>query len=297
VIDKLGTLMAQSLTLDSALATLVTLAEAIPDAIVFAVDCRYHYTFYNAKHAAVMNAIWGVDIEVQRNMLEVIGNDEDRNKAKANFDQALSGNRVRMLEAYGDETLSRSYWDNTYDPIRDQTGQVIGVLVQCLDVSEKKRDEALIVQQRNELEKLIADRTLQLTEKVDLIQQLSAPIIPIWDGVLVVPLVGGLNEQWGERIMTDVLESIQRLATREILFDITGLRDVDAIASERLLRMISAAKLLGTGCAVVGVSPEVARMLVQIDAPLTGVPTYGTLRDGLRAALKRLSLYVVRREQ
>ncbi len=290
-------LMANTLTADSARAALVTLVEGIPDAIVFGLDLQYRYTFYNRKHAGVMKAIWGTDIEVGRSMLDVIGSSVDREKAKVNFDQALSGSRVRMLEAYGDEALGRNYWDNIYEPIRDQDGQVIGVLVQCIDVTEKKRDEALIVQQRSELEKLVAQRTLQLTEKVDLIQQLSAPIIPIWDGVLVVPLVGGLNEAWGERIMTDVLESIQRLATREILFDITGLRVVDALASERLLRMISAARLLGTGCAVVGVSPEVARVLVQIDAPLTGVPTYGTLRDGLRAALKKLSLYVVRREQ
>lgn len=290
-------LMANTLTTHSAQAALVALVEAIPDAIVFGLDAQYRYTFYNGKHAAVMKAIWGIEIELGCCMLDVIGKTEDREKAKANFDQALRGSRVRMLEAYGDEALSRSYWDNIYDPIRDQEGQIVGVLVQCIDVTEKKRDELLIAQQRRELETLVAERTLQLTEKVDLIQQLSAPIIPIWDGVLVVPLVGGLNEEWGERITTDVLESIQRLATREILFDITGLRVVDALASERLLRMISAARLLGTGCAVVGVSPEVARVLVQIDAPLTGVPTYGTLRDGLRAALKKLSLYVVHREQ
>jgi anti-anti-sigma factor len=280
---------------DLAPTLLSAIGDAIPDAILFALDRGYQYTFFNKKHAIVMKAIWGVDIGVGLSMLEVIGLPEDRAKAKANFDHVMTGERVRMIEAYGDEALQRSYWDNIYDPIVGSNGDVIGVLVQCFDISEKKRNELIIEQQRRELEQLIEDRTQQLQEKLALIQQLSAPIIPIWDGVLVVPLIGGLDEERGERVTNDVLDSIQRLATREILLDITGLRKVDTTAAERLLRTISAARLLGAGCAIVGVSPDVARTLVQIDAPLAGVPTYGTLRDGLRAALRKMAFEVVRR--
>jgi len=286
-----------SVDAEAAVAILSALGEAIPDAIVFALDRRYRYTFFNQKHAAVIKAIWGVDIHLGLDMLEVIGKPDDREKAKANFDHVMTGHRVRLIEEYGDEALQRNYWDNIYDPIRDENGEIIGVLVQCIDVSEKKRNELIIAQQRSELEMMVEARTKELSEKLDLIQQLSAPIIQIWDGVIVVPLVGGLDDARGERVTNDVLASIQRLSSREILFDITGLRAVDAAAAERLLRTISAAKLLGAGCAVVGVSPDVAQTLVEIDAPLAGVPTYGTLRDGLRAALQKMALEVVRRRR
>lgn len=280
---------------ETAVVILSALGDAIPDAILFALDREYQYTFFNQKHAAVIKAIWGVEIALGLSMLEVIGKPDDREKAKVNFDHVLAGNHVRVVEEYGDEALQRSYWDNIYDPIRGAEGEVVGVLVQCIDISEKKRNELIIEQQRVELERMVEERTSQLAEKLDLIQQLSAPIIPIWDGVLVVPLVGGLDDVRGERITNDVLTAIQRLSTQEILFDITGIRAVDASAAERLLRTISAARLLGAGCAVVGVSPEVARTLVEIGALLAGVPTYGTLRDGLRAALKRMAFEVVRR--
>lgn len=284
-----------SLREDLAPTLLSSLSDAIPDAILFALDREYRYIFFNQKHAFVIKAIWGVDIQLGLCMLDVIGLPDDREKAKKNFDDAIAGQRVRLVEAYGDEALQRSYWDDIYDPLKDSQGEIIGVMVQCLDISEKKRNEIIIEQQRLELEQMVEYRTLQLQEKLDLIQQLAAPIIQIWDGVVVVPLIGGLDEERGERVTNDVLDSIQRLAIREVLLDITGMRSVDASAAERLLRTIRAVGLLGAGCAVVGVSPEVARMLVQIDAPLVGVATYGTLRDGLRAALRKLAFEVVRR--
>lgn len=278
-----------------AYALVLAISDSVPDSIIFSLDRNYCYTFFNTKHAIVMKAIWGVDIYLGLNMLEFISVPEDREKAKRNFDHALSGDLVHLTEAYGDEALQRSHWDNIYAPLRDIHGEIIGVLTQCFDISEKVRQETTIRQQREELERMVEDRSRQLDEKVALIQQLSAPIIPIWDGVLVVPLVGGLDEERGEHVTTDVLDAIQRLSTQEVLLDITGLKRVDATAAERLLRTISAARLLGAGCSVVGVSPEVARTLVQIDAPLTGVATYGTLRDGLRAALRKMAFEVVRR--
>ena len=263
---------------------------------MFVLDRAYRYTYFNPRHEGVMQAIWGANIRLGMNMLEdVIKSPADRLKARVNFDRALDGEAFTVVEAYGDVELQRSYWENVYAPVRDEDGKAIGVFVQVKDVTTEKRNEALVAEHQAQLEEMVAARTAELEEKVALIQALSAPIIQVWDGVLVVPLVGTLDERRGERVTNDVLEAIGRLQTREVLLDITGMRTVDESAAHHLLRTISATRLLGAGCAVVGVSPEVARTLVGIDAPITGVPTYGTLRDGLRAALRRMAFEVVRR--
>lgn len=279
---------------DTAVDVLRALGEHCPGAIVFALDRGYRYTFFNARHAGVMQAIWGEPIALGRSMLEVIRSDEDREKARKNFDRALAGEALTVVEAYGDEALQRSFWENIYAPVRGSGGDVIGVLVQVTDITARKRSEELAQEQQARLEEMVAQRTAELEEKLALIQALSAPIIQVWDGVLVVPLVGGLDWEQGGQVTAEILAAIERLGTQEILLDITGLRQVDEGAAHHLLRTISAARLLGARCAVVGVSPEVARTMVLLDMPLAGIDTYGTLRDGLRAALRRMSYDVIR---
>ncbi|MDC0746360.1 STAS domain-containing protein [Polyangium mundeleinium] len=281
----------------TAMAVLRAIGENIPGAIMFALDRDYRYIYFNPRHEGVMRAIWGADIRLGLSMLEVIKASADREKARLNFDRALAGEAFTVVEAYGDEALQRNYWENVYAPVRGEDGAAIGVFVQVKDVTTEKRNEALVAEHRAELERMVAARTAELEEKIALIQAISAPIIQVWDGVLVVPLVGTLDERRGERVTDDVLAAIQQFQTREVLLDITGMRSVDESAAHRLLQTISATRLLGAGCAVVGVSPEVARTLVGIDAPLSGVPTYGTLRDGLRAALRRMAFEVVRRRK
>ncbi|KJV05765.1 PAS domain-containing protein [Methylocucumis oryzae] len=65
--------------------------ESSPEVIVFALNCEYHYLAFNDKHRATMQAIWGKDIAVGMNMLDVIGTHPDREKARQGFDRALSG--------------------------------------------------------------------------------------------------------------------------------------------------------------------------------------------------------------
>ena len=59
--------------------------------VIFTLDENYCYTSYSAMHANVMKKIWDVDIRVGLNMLTVIMDDLDRDKAKKNFDRALRG--------------------------------------------------------------------------------------------------------------------------------------------------------------------------------------------------------------
>lgn len=103
--------------------------------IVFALDKSYRYTAYTKSHFQVMKQIWGAEIHPGANMLQYLS-PEDAAKAKHNFDRALSGERFTIVEEYGSEDLTRSFWEDRYDPMYDSEGNVSGVVVFVLDVSE-----------------------------------------------------------------------------------------------------------------------------------------------------------------
>jgi len=88
-----------------------------------------------------MKTIWGVDIQHGMNMLEVISNDEDREKARANFDKALDGLYFTRVEEYGDKAHARTFFENRYGPVKDSAGTIIGLSVFVIDISELKHKE------------------------------------------------------------------------------------------------------------------------------------------------------------
>ena len=136
--DVTGTTMRDRETKEKS-ALLAAVLESSPDVIVFALDHDYRYMAYNKRHADTMKQIWGREIAVGSRMLDLIGLDDDRARAKAHFDLALSGGTFAVTEKYGDERLDRLSWQDYYSPIRSPEGTIIGMTCYCLNVTEQER--------------------------------------------------------------------------------------------------------------------------------------------------------------
>lgn len=121
-------------------AILNSILEGPENIIAFSLNRKYQYIFFNEAHRKTMKNIWGVDIETGRSMLEYISFPEDKEKAKINFDRALSGQNFIEIEAYGDEALDRNYWENIYNPIQSDNN-IIGLTVFCIDITDRKKAE------------------------------------------------------------------------------------------------------------------------------------------------------------
>ena len=120
--------------------------------VVFALDKDYRYLAFNQNHKKTMKAIWGVDIEIGANMLDYITDPADRNKAKRNFDRALAGEHLVIVEAYGDNDLQRRYYEDHYSPIRGEDTSFIGLTVFLFDITDRRRMEEELQQTNQDLE-------------------------------------------------------------------------------------------------------------------------------------------------
>lgn len=265
---------------------LTALGEHVPGTNVYALDRDYRYTYFNTRHAGIMLALWGERPGLGVCLLDLLPDASERERTRRSLDRALAGEVFSLIEVFGDED-DPGYWELMYAPVLAGDDEVSGVLVQVTDITARARAEAEAQRQHERLERLVAERSAELAEKAALIQSLTAPILRVWDGVLVVPLAGELDQYKATQAIGDVLAEIQRQRARELLVDITGLRSVDADAAAHLAGMARAVGLLGARCAVVGVRPEIAEALVDLDLSL-GAATFGTLHDGLRAALVRM---------
>jgi anti-anti-sigma factor len=120
-----------------------------------------------------------------------------------------------------------------------------------------------------------------------LIRELSTPLIPVSDAVMIVPLIGAINTARATQITEAVLDAVSRQHTRILIIDITGIAVVDTSVINYLLQMAQAAQLLGTTVLLVGISPEVAQTIVHLGVDLSRIVTRSTLQAGLEYAARK----------
>ena len=124
-----------------------------------------------------------------------------------------------------------------------------------------------------------------LREREQTIEEVSTPVVPVLDGVLVVPLIGSLDTERTSRATRAVLSEVTRQGARICILDITGARLVDSHAVTNLTNLVQALKLVGAEAYVTGVGAQVAQTLVGLGLDLRGLRTYRTLAQALAALL------------
>jgi rsbT co-antagonist protein RsbR len=159
-------------------------------------------------------------------------------------------------------------------PLKDADGKIIGGLEFILDITERVRNEELVREQ---------SRT---------IREISTPAIKLWDGVVILPVVGVVDSMRAQQMMERMLTKITETACRVIILDIQGVAAVDTAVANHLIKITKATKLMGCKCIISGISPAVAQTLVQLGIDMGGIETNSTLRDALADAFITLGLEV-----
>ncbi|WP_438011739.1 STAS domain-containing protein [Sorangium sp. So ce321] len=179
-------------------------------------------------------------------------------------------------------------------PVPDAADSFEGVLFQFAvpEAAEIQHKYEALIEEQRALQTSLEARNRELEETVrliaaqrDAIQAMSVPVIRVGDGVLCLPIVGMIDDARAAALLERLLEAIAAQQAAQVLLDITGVPALDARAAAQLIKAASAARLLGASCTLVGVSPSLARTLVELGIDLGGLDTAATLAEGLTRAL------------
>jgi rsbT co-antagonist protein RsbR len=173
-------------------------------------------------------------------------------------------------------------------PIRDQQGHVQGFLLLVRDVTAVHAAERALHERQRELEHTVGalqDAYAAQQQLIEQVRVLSMPIIPVLDGVIVVPLIGTIDGQWRAAFTNRLLEGIEQHRARLALLDLTGLSTLDQEAADAVAHGVQSARLLGASVMLIGVRPETAHALVMFNLELSIVGTAPTLASALTSQL------------
>jgi PAS domain S-box-containing protein len=175
-----------------------------------------------------------------------------------------------------------------YCTARDITEQKRLELELRASIEQIRAASVAFEQQNRELEREIEERTraeAELRKQEEALRDLSAPILRVADGVLLLPVIGKLDAGRARTMMESLLSAIVQSASSVTILDLTGVGAVDAATSEHLLEIVRAVGLLGSRCLVSGIPPAVARTMVELGIDIGKLRTFGTLAEALESAL------------
>ena len=158
----------------------------------------------------------------------------------------------------------KQFWANVIiSALHDKDGALRGFAKVTRDLTESKQAEEQIRQQGKE------------------IMELSTPVMQVWQGVVVAPLIGSLDSNRTQQFMERLLGRIVETNSPVALVDIMGVPTIDTQTAQHLIETISAVRLLGAQVVLTGVWPAIAQTLVHLGIDLAGIMTRSSLAAGL----------------
>ena len=133
-----------------------------------------------------------------------------------------------------------------------------------------------------------------IAEQSDTLLQMSTPVTQVWEGILLLPIVGIMDSKRSRDVMTVMLTTIERTRARSIILDIGGVAVVDTAVANHLIKITKATMLMGCECTVSGISPAIAQTIVELGIDVGDIRTTATLSDALQYAFERTGIAISR---
>jgi rsbT co-antagonist protein RsbR len=222
-----------------------------------------------------------------------------------NYIEVLETGSVEALEAYAQDLSERII------PRGVETNEVIGIVLLLRDVLarslfEKYQKDFELLNRvldayepaANRIANTVAVSFVQQRERVirqqqDAMRELSTPVLQVRERVLVLPIIGILDNQRAQQLTEQLLTGIRTHRAKVVVIDITGVSDVDEPVANHLVQTVDASRLMGASVILTGVSPEIAQTLVTIGVDLSKMNTIGDLQGGVEEAERLVGLNVI----
>ena len=157
----------------------------------------------------------------------------------------------------------------------DAAGRVAGVFAIVRDISRRQMIEK---ESRRQQEAIL---------------ELSTPALRVWEGIVLMPLIGTIDTRRAQQVMENLLQKIVSTESQVVILDIAGVPVMDTRVAQHLLTTVQAAGMLGAKTIITGVSPATAQTMTKLGLNLSHLTCKGSLREGLKEALNILGLKVV----
>ncbi|HEX4622652.1 MAG TPA: STAS domain-containing protein, partial [Myxococcaceae bacterium] len=230
---------------------------------------------------------------VENDLLQAMTHDEIFAEATSVYDNYLDALETGTLEAL--QAYARNLSERII-PRGVETEEVVGIVLLLRDALARSlfakyhSDFAMLNRVLNAYEPaanriaitvsvgFVQERERVIREQQEAIRELSTPVLPVRERLLILPIVGLIDSQRARQLTEQLLRAVRTNRAKVVVIDITGVPSMDSTVANHLVQTVEAARLLGATVIVTGLSPEIAQTLVTIGVDLGKMHTVGDLQ-------------------
>ncbi|ANC75885.1 anti-anti-sigma factor [Fictibacillus phosphorivorans] len=115
------------------------------------------------------------------------------------------------------------------------------------------------------------------------LRELSTPVVPIENGLAVLPLIGTIDADRTEHLMNHVLPKIPELQVERLIMDFSGIIDIDTEVASHIFNVYRVLALLGINVMVTGLRPELAISAVSEGIDFSSLKTFANVKQAIES--------------
>ncbi|WEG18963.1 PAS domain S-box protein [Alkalihalophilus pseudofirmus] len=113
------------------------------------------------------------------------------------------------------------------------------------------------------------------------INEIASNIVPILEGIAILPLVGAINQERATHLLELVPVKVQEQRVTCLIIDFSGIYQLDNLVVDSLFKFNNVLNLIGVKCILTGVRPQLAMQAVELGFNLNNLITFSTVKDAL----------------
>lgn len=125
-----------------------------------------------------------------------------------------------------------------------------------------------------------------LTKQTKTLEDMSTPITALWEGILLLAIIGKLTAQRAKKILEDVLLNIKDYQSKVLIIDLSAVASLNGATAQYFIHIAKAAQLMGCSCNLTGINAKTAQILLELDLDVDQLNTTGSLVHSLNNALR-----------
>ncbi|MBM7094507.1 PAS domain-containing protein [Bacillus sp. H-16] len=127
----------------------------------------------------------------------------------------------------------------------------------------------------------LKDSQAKIKGYLEEVSRLSTPIVPIEDGVSVLPLIGNVDEERLEIILQNITAAVSATKDHTLILDLSGLSDINEHVIRGIFNLNELLRLLGTRLIITGISTRLAIKATHLQIDLSEISTFSTVKEAI----------------
>jgi len=118
------------------------------------------------------------------------------------------------------------------------------------------------------------------------LQEREAPLSEIWEGILMVSIVGTLDSNRILKIIDKILDRLEDGDIEHVVIDISAIFDMNSEVANQILKLNNAISFMGVDAYLTGITKNIAKSLTHLNISLGSIKTFSKTKTAVESIIK-----------